>query len=535
MSIPEFHSLRNWTNPADFPTHQSNEQQNRADLQEWFTRWETYWNNQVLPALNSMSGGGSGGGTGTGGVSGDFLPLDGGTMRGPLRLYHDPVVNAESATKRYVDSAAGRVAADAEGNFTAIRQDAEEIELLAQSNQGEIGSLKVRADAIESQVYDADGNGSDVKQTVDAIKTLIYNANGDISAISQTLDGISMSVSTVTENGVVFSKITLKIGERELYGYVRLQGNVDVSGQLSAEALYSGYGEIANLAVDTLITSRRIVKYLAGDTSDDNFIRAYGQNLEWVTGHANGGTAQAKNPDGALLYWPVRINGLSLGDDGYPVNRQGERIFTTTTRTDYAVMVYTYDEEIKRSISFNSVNGIYSPIDRFGAGNAQGNNRAWILKTADGFDIRYLTPDGREIGIRMGTDGKVTIDGFSVSSEAVRDALTPQIITNALTGGGGSGDGASGGGEGSDAGFNLTRTNLDGTTSGISVDTQGHTDISGLRKPVTIDFSGLASGEFYETLDGGVYNRYVVTCDGSGYNEPRISDKKMVASKLDCG
>ena len=49
--IPQFHYSRDWTNPADFPTHQNNEAQNRADLEEAKREWETYWNNVVLPAL----------------------------------------------------------------------------------------------------------------------------------------------------------------------------------------------------------------------------------------------------------------------------------------------------------------------------------------------------------------------------------------------------------------------------------------------------------------------------------------------------
>ena len=504
-NLPQFHASRDWTNPADFSTHQNNESQNRADLQEWFTRWENWFNNIFLPALAlAIGNAGSGGGTGTGGVSGDFLPLDGGTMRGILRLFRNPALDAEAATKQYVDTAAGRVAADMDGSITAIRQTAEEIELLAQNNAGDIASLQVRADAIESRVNDVDGNGSSIEQTAQSILQRVTDAEGDISEISQTVDGISMSVSTVTENGVVYSKITLKIGENNLYGYIRMEGNVDISGQLSAEALYAGYGEVANLAVDQLTTSRRIVKYLRGDTSDDNFIRAYGQNLEWVTGTCTGGVAQAKNPDGSPLYWPIRVTGLSLGADGYPVTSQQERVFTTTTRTDYPVQVYAYTEAVKRSISFEAVNGIYSPIDRYGAGNQQGNNKAWILKTADGFDIRYLTPDNKEIGIRMGADGKVTIDGFQYDIDALRAAL------GMATSGGTGGTSSPG------TGFDLTQINADGSTSGISVDADGYTDIGGLRKPVAIDFSNLEGGHFSETLDGGVYNTYEINRDGSG-------------------
>lgn len=333
-----------------------------------------------------------------------------------------------------------------------------------------------------------DGKASEIEQTVDGIETRVTNAEGDLTQISQKVDGITLSVSTVTEHGEVFSKLTLKVGENNLYGYIKMDGNVDISGQLSVEELYASYGEVADLAVDKLTTTRRIVKYLEGDTSDDNFIRAYQQNVEWVTGKANGGTIQATNPDGVPLYWPVDVSNLSRGADGYPVTAQDERIFTTTTRTKYPVQVYTYTEEVKRAISFEPVNGVYSPVDRFGAGNAQGNNKAWIVKTADGFDIRYLTPDNREIGIHMSTDGKVTIDGLVYNVEELREQL----------------------------GGDLRTINPDGSTSGLSVDANGYTDITGLRKVTAMDFSNIDSGVFSETLDGGILNEYHVTRDASG-------------------
>lgn len=497
--IPRLQYTKNWESPADYATRQNNEVQNRKDIQSLFTEIATYINNVMLPRAEQLLS--EGGGNGGGGVAGDYLPLDGGTMRGVLRLYRNPELNAEAATKQYVDSVAGSVAADCNGNITAIRQTADELELLAQSHDSDIASLKVRADEISSTVQNLDGEVSSLSQTADAIETRVTDAEGNLSTIAQTVNGISLSVSTVTENGEIFSRITLRIGEQELYGYIKLEGNVDVSGQLSAEAIYAGYGEVANLTVDAFNTSRRIVRYLQGDTSDDNFIRAQGQNLEWVTAHPTGGTAQAVNPDGAPLYWPVDVSDLSRGPDGYPVTAQQERVFTVTTPTAYPVQVYTYTEEIKRGVSFEPVNGIYSPVDRFGAGNAQGNNKAWIVKTADGFDIRYLTPDNQEIGIRMSTDGKVTIDGLAYDADKIRALL-------------GLSDGSATPESGS--GFDLTQVNADGSLSGLAVDADGYADIRGLRKVVSLDFSNIAFGRFSETLDGGIVNAYRVSRDASG-------------------
>ena len=494
--IPRLTYSKNWEDPADYATHQRNEVQNRKDMQSLFTEIASYLNDVMIPRAEQLISESAGsGGSGSGGtLDGDYLPLSGGTMRGILRLYRAPQLDAEAATKQYVDSTVGDVAADVNGNLTAIRQDAEEIELLAQNNEGDIASLKVRADEIQSRVETLDGNVSTVTQTANALESRVTDAEGNLSDITQTVHGISLGVSTVTDNGEIYSRIQLKIGENNLYGYIKMDGNVNVSGQLSAEALYAGSGEVANLAVDTLLTSRRIVRYLSGDTSDDNFIRAYGQNVEWVTGACNGGTTQATEPDGSPLYWPVDVSGLSRGSDGYPVTGQGERVFTTTTPTAYPVMVYSYTEDIKRSISFEHVNGIYSPIDRFGAGNQQGNNKAWILKTADGFDIRYLTPDNKEIGIRMATDGTVTVDGFVYDADKIREVL-------------GLGDGE---------GLDLTQTNDDGSTSGMTVDADGYVDVEGLRKVTNLNFSTMQYGYFSETLDGGILNTFQIERDGQG-------------------
>ena len=390
---------------------------------------------------------------------------------------------------------------DVDGNGTTIEQSVQAITSRVEDAEGDISDFTQTATEITSRLNDADGNGSTLEQMIQSIIARVENAEGDVSEIAQTVDGISLSVSTVTENGEVYARLLLKIGDGEVYGFIKMEGNVDVSGDISADALYAGYGEIANLAVDQLITSRRIVKYLSGDNSDDNFIRAYQQNVEWVTGSATGGSAQATNPNGAPLFWPVDVSGLSRGSDGYPVNAQNERIFTTTTPTAYPVMVYSYTEAVKRSVSFENVNGVYSPIDRFGAGNADGNNQAWILKTADGFDIRYLTPDGKNIGVTMGADGKLRLDGFEYDADAIRERL-----------GMASSSSASGGG----TGFDLTQVNSDGSLSGLTVDADGHVDISGMRKVTNLNFSNIAYGYFSETLDGGVLNSYRVQRDASG-------------------
>lgn len=252
-----------------------------------------------------------------------------------------------------------------------------------------------------------------ITKTSEEINLKVEGLDGRVTDVTQTVDGISLSVtSSSSPDGETTAKITLKVGPNNYTGYIKIDGNVNVSGQLSADALYAALGEIADLTVDRLSTSRRIVKYLAKDTSDDNFVRIHDQYIEFVSGVYADGTAQAENPHGALLYWESDPSGASIGSDGYPyVN--GERIFTTTTKTNWPVMIYTYTELVKRSIAFEQDgNGTYTPVDVFGAGNADGTNKARMLKSADGLELLYTASNGSQAGLKADTSGYLDLYGM---------------------------------------------------------------------------------------------------------------------------
>lgn len=252
-----------------------------------------------------------------------------------------------------------------------------------------------------------------ITKTSEEISLKVEGLDGRVSDVTQTVDGISLSVtSSSSPDGETTAKITLKVGPNNYTGYIKIDGNVNVSGQLSADALYAALGEIADLTVDRLSTSRRVVKYLAGDKSDDNFVRIHDQYIEFVSGVYADGTAQAENPHGALLYWESDPSGASIGSDGYPyVN--GERIFTTTTKTNWPVMIYTYTELVKRSIAFEQDgNGTYTPVDVFGAGNADGTNKARMLKSADGLELLYTASNGSQAGLKADTSGYLDLYGM---------------------------------------------------------------------------------------------------------------------------
>lgn len=253
---------------------------------------------------------------------------------------------------------------------------------------------------------------STITKTSEKINLKVEGIDGRVSDITQTVDGISLSVTSASNpDGQTTATITLKVGPNNYTGYIKLDGNVDVSGQLSADALYSALGEIADLSVNRLSTSRRVVKYLAGDTTDDNFIRVAEQSLEFVAGIAKSTTEQAKNPNGELIYWEADPAGASIGSDGYPY-ANGERIFTTTKQTSWPVMVYQYEEQVKRAISFQSDGQYYYPVDVFGAGDDNGKQRGYLVKRQNSLELTYETSTGKQLGLAARDEGYMDLMGM---------------------------------------------------------------------------------------------------------------------------
>ena len=253
---------------------------------------------------------------------------------------------------------------------------------------------------------------STITKTSEEINLKVEGIDGRVSDITQTVDGISLSVTSASSpDGQTTATITLKVGPNNYTGYIKLDGNVDVSGQLSADALYSALGEIADLSVNRLSTSRRVVKYLAKDTTDDNFIRVEGQSLEFVAGIAKSTTEQAKNPNGELIYWEADPAGASIGSDGYPY-ANGERIFTTTKQTSWPVMVYQYEEQVKRAISFESDGQYYYPVDVFGAGDTNGKQRGYLVKRQNSLELTYETSTGKLLGLAARDEGYLDLYGM---------------------------------------------------------------------------------------------------------------------------
>ena len=137
-----------------------------------------------------------------------------------------------------------------------------------------------------------------------------------------------------------------------------------ISNSVVTKSLYAERGDIAQLTVDWLSTSKKVMKYLNGDTSDDNYLEAHEQGIELKTASvvkSNGNplTELLKDRYGNQLYWQKDISYAEIVD-GFPyVN--GKQVYMDTEVTDYAVRVYQYTVVTKMRIDFEMVNGINVP------------------------------------------------------------------------------------------------------------------------------------------------------------------------------
>lgn len=275
-----------------------------------------------------------------------------------------------------------------------------------------------------------------------------------------------------------------------------IKGDYVFDGALGADAvftdsLYAETGDVAELTVDRLSTSRRIRKYILQDTSDDNYILAQDQYLRFITGTPSalatlltetwepllteGGeqllaesntysVVQARNRYGELLYW--QREPVSHTSDGYPLDDDGVQIYASTNATDWPVYMYSYTEQVKAEFAFNLEDGVYVPQIVLGAGDENGRTIGRIHKGPDGLDFAFTTSAGDEVGFQ---------------------ALS--------------------------AGF---------------------LDLLGLRKPTELDFSDWDNGRFSETLDGGMeatfdidfdaQDRPIKFTDGDGHETAVIWD-----------
>lgn len=268
----------------------------------------------------------------------------------------------------------------------------------------------VNGTPVKAFYYDAEAKIFRLTQSSDIEEAL--GQSSSFSKLETAVDGITLEVTSVsTSGGQTYARIRLRGGNGEWQeGQIMLEGNVNVSGQLSAEALYAVLGDVANLMVNRLSTSRRIPKYLAGDTTDDRYWIVEGESQRMVRAWTDGSIEQARNPDGVLLYWEQDVEGAledgtaTLGANGYP-EIEGVQVPTTTTPSPYEVWIYKYQEGDRWKQTF-AEDGNYGPRQIWGEGDGtpSGKGRGYIEKLGLSFDIYNHGTDGVKRGMFMGND-----------------------------------------------------------------------------------------------------------------------------------
>ena len=137
-----------------------------------------------------------------------------------------------------------------------------------------------------------------------------------------------------------------------------------ISNSVVTKSLYAERGDIAQLTVDWLSTSKKVMKYLNGDTSDDNYLEAHEQGIELKTASVvkSGDTPLTellKDRHGNQLYWQKDISYAEI-IDGFPyVN--GKQVYMDTEETEYPARVYKYTTTTKLKINFEEVGGVNIP------------------------------------------------------------------------------------------------------------------------------------------------------------------------------
>ena len=250
----------------------------------------------------------------------------------------------------------------------------------------------------------------------DRIQSMVQALDGSVSEITQKVDNITLRVEQkVGADGTVYAEISIGIGPNSISGLIQMTGNLQVNGQLSADALYAAMGNIADLTVARLRTDNWIKRYLARDMSDADYINIEGDSIEFRGAQTNGEIVQAKTPTGLALYWEANPDECTLSSDGW-MYLNGKRIFTTTAVTDWPVYHYVYTETVKRAIHFDTVDGAPGVIDTFGAGDGLGGNRGWIVKSVDGLRVIFRTSNKQDVGIVMNNDGHMDLYGLRRTS-----------------------------------------------------------------------------------------------------------------------
>lgn len=193
---------------------------------------------------------------------------------------------------------------------------------------------------------------------------------------------------------------------------LKAEFDVTVSYTTITQVLYAERGNISELTVDQLDTSKMVANYLASDTSPIAFIRILDKDIEFWEGVVEEGTPppteQLKNRNGQNLYWT-----------------DASHTGVTTDTTAYPVMVYDYHLRRKLHLFFeiDSETGYAVPKMVWGVGNEVGAQKGYIVKDETGLRMQYEATNGKTYGICIGENGIQGVDAVLSALDFYSDGM----------------------------------------------------------------------------------------------------------------
>lgn len=193
--------------------------------------------------------------------------------------------------------------------------------------------------------------------------------------------------------------------------------DVTISNTVIVNQLSADKGNIAELTVDRLDTSDKVQNYLASNTGDVNYIRIADQTVEFVAASTAGTSIeQIEDRNGNPVFW---LDDTHTG--------------TTLEVTDYPVLTYVYIEDIKAKITFEDIDGVYTPKIILGAGwyteGGELREQAQIYKGIDGLVVTHTGPGGKEALLKLNSYVDATmrrISNVSINKTAGTIAVTAE-------------------------------------------------------------------------------------------------------------
>lgn len=193
---------------------------------------------------------------------------------------------------------------------------------------------------------------------------------------------------------------------------------------------------------DHLSTSRKISKYLLGDTSEDDFLTIKGLGITWIRARTDGTEVQATDINGRLLYWDPDVEKAEVGVDGqFYVGT--DKVKYTIVETPYPVMVYAYEEEAIAQWKFvrsGSASGetVFFPTISMGAGYGSiedpERGKGIIQKLTTAFEVLLKTSKGTYNGMKA-NDDYTDIFGLRRTTEIdLSEILTTGILYERIEG-----------------------------------------------------------------------------------------------------